>query len=181
MIKLEEIVNINIMTNETQPSEINREELLRFIAQAHRNTYAAPKEIRQKSKMQIPFLPGHKCYNFKEGNWEYFDCYAGSQWAPGREVVLFQGNPVWAMAYQGKHNETFSDDFFQTEAFPFLKKALTNMDEKMPFRGPEEFTEGDFQYTFKMNGDYSYFTGREAITHKGIEVFFQDVIGELIK
>ena len=174
------------MTEQTKPLELNKEELLSFITLAHRNTYAAPKEIRKKSKMQVPFLPEHKCYHFPNdgttiNGFEYFDGYAGSEWAPGREVVLFQQVPVWAMSYQGKHNENFSSDFFQNQAFPFLKKALTNMDEKMPFRGPAEFTEGDFQYTFKINGDYSYFTGREAITHKGIEVFFQDVMGELIK
>jgi len=43
--------------------ELSREELLRFIAKAHRNTYAAPKEIRQKSKLKTPFLQGHKCFN----------------------------------------------------------------------------------------------------------------------
>lgn len=32
-----------------------------------------------------------------------------------------------------------------------------------------------------MKGDYAYFTGREAVKYKGEEVFFQDVIGSLIK
>ena len=53
-------------------NNFNRDELLRFIAKAHRNTYAAPKEIRQKSKLKTPFLPGHKCYHFKDGDFEYF-------------------------------------------------------------------------------------------------------------
>lgn len=161
--------------------EINQAELLGFIAKSHRNTYAAPKEIRQKSKLKTPFLPRHKCYYFKDGNWEYFDGYAGEEWAPGREVVLFEGKPVWAMSYQGKHNEDYSKDFFQEEVFPFLKKALMNIDDLMPLRGPKEFVNGDFRYVFKIKGDYRYFTGRESITHKGIEVFFQNVMGELIK
>jgi hypothetical protein len=162
-------------------NEINKQELLKFIAEAHRNTYAAPKEIRQKSKLSIPFLPGHKCFHFTSGDWEYFDGYAGSEWAPGREVVLLKGKPVWAMSYQGKHDEAYSGDFFQNEAFPFLKNALTNMDDSIPFRGPKEFVAGDFKYTFGFKGDYTYFTGRESITNKGIEVFFQDVMGELIR
>jgi len=161
--------------------EIDQQELLGFIAKAHRNTYAAPKEVRKQHKLETPFLPEHKCYYFKDGEFEYYDGYAGSKWAPGREVVLQSGNPVWAMSYQGKHNEDYSTDFFQNEAFPFLKKALMNMDDSMPFRGPREFVDGDFKYMFKLRGDYQYFTGREAITHKGIEVFFQDVMGELIK
>ncbi len=161
--------------------KIAESELLGFIAKAHRNTYAAPPEVRKKHKLETPFLPGHKCYSFKDGEWSYFDGYAGSEWAPGREVVLLNGNPVWAMSYQGKHNEGYPSEFFQNDVFPFLKQALTNMDDSMPFRGPKEFTRGDFRYVFEMKGDHSYFTGRESITHKGIEVFFQDVMGELIK
>jgi len=162
-------------------NDLNPKELLEFIARAHRNTYAAPKDVRKQHKLEKPFLPGHKCYYFKDGEFEYYDGYAGSDWAPGREVVLLKGKPVWAMSYQGRHNETYSTDFFQNEAFPFLKQALMNMDDSMPFRGPKEFNQGDFRYMFELRGDYQYFTGREAITHKGIEVFFQDVMGELIK
>jgi len=161
--------------------EVNKSKLLKFITKAHRNTYAAPKEIKQKNKMGVPFLPDHKCYYFRDGEWEYYDGYAGEEWAPGREVVLLKGKAVWAMSYQGKHNEDYPEEFFQKEVFPFLKRALTNMDESMPFRGPKEFVEGEFRYTFTLKGDYSYFTGREVIHHKGIEVFFQDVMGELIK
>ena len=162
-------------------NELNQEELLKFIAKAHRNTYAAPKEIRQKSRLETPFLPGHKCYHFKDGEWEYFDGYAGAEWAPGREVVLLKGNPVWAMSYQGKHNEDYTGNFYQNEAFQFLKRALMNMDDLMPFRGPKEFIDGNFRYTFELKGDYRYFTGRESVTHNGVEVFFQDIMGELIK
>ena len=163
------------------PTKIDKPVLLAFIAKAHRNTYAAQQETRQKSKMKVPFLPNHKCYYFKDGNWEYYDCYAGTDWAPGREVVFFKGIPVWAMSYQGKHNPKYPAEFFQKEVFPFLKKALRNIPDEMPFRGPSKFIEGDFEYKFTMNGDYSYFTGKESIYHKGVEVFFQDIMGELIK
>lgn len=108
-------------------------------------------------------------------------CRAG-EWGYESEIPEdIKLKPVWAMSYQGKHNEDFSSDFFQNEAFPFLKRALMNMDDSMPFRGPKEFVDGDFRYAFELKGDYQYFTGRESITHKGIEVFFQDVMGELIK
>ena len=55
------------------------------------------------------------------------------------------------------------------------------MDDSMPFRGPKEFVDGGFRYSFELRGDYKYFTGRESIIYKGIEVFFQDIMGELIK
>ncbi|MFA6073748.1 MAG: hypothetical protein WC758_06535 [Candidatus Woesearchaeota archaeon] len=80
---------------------MNKELLLEFITKAHKNTYAATKEIKNQNKLKTPFLPGHKCYYFKDGDWEYFDGYAGIEWAPGREVILFQEKPVWSMAYHG--------------------------------------------------------------------------------
>ena len=155
--------------------------LLKFISDSHRHTYAAPQEIRSKHKMETPFLPGHKCYYYTNGEREYYDGYAGSKWAPGREVVLLRGRPEWAMSYQGQHNESYPDGFFENEVFPFLKKALMNFDESTPFRGPPSLEEGDFKYLFVIDGDYKYFTARESIFHKDTEKFFQDVMGGLIK
>ena len=56
-----------------------------------------------------------------------------------------------------------------------------NFDENMPFRGPKEFSDGDFKYIFEMEGDYDYFKGQERILYKRKSVFFQDVMGSLIK
>ena len=50
-----------------------------------------------------------------------------------------------------------------------------------PFRGLDGFQEDNFKYRFALNGDYQYFTGRESILHKGTMIFFQDVMGALIK
>ena len=161
--------------------------LLAFIAKAHRNTYAAPTEVRKQHRCDTPILPGHKDYAFEEGDLSYHDSYAGSSWAPGREVVFHKGNPIWCMSYQGKDSPDTDEFFLDEEVFPFLKKALTNFDDSMPFRGPSRFTspskfnEGEFEYTFEMEGDYRYFKGRERITFRGEEVFFQDVMGSLIK
>jgi len=151
-------------------------EFLHFLAIAHRNTYAAPKDIKVKYKIH-PFLPAHECYNFKIGDWEYFDGFAGKHWTPGREVVLLKGVPYWAMSYQGK---TVGDEHLE-QAFDFLKLALRNFDDKSPFRGPSYFQDGEFEYFFEMEGTYEYFTGRESIKHNGKEIFFQNVMGELIK
>ena len=160
---------------------MDKEILLKFISKAHKNTYAAPKDVRKLHRCDVPILKGHKDYVFVEGDLSYHDSYAGAYWPPGREVVFLRGVPVWCMAYQGQHNSKFDDNFFQEQAFIFLKKALMNFDENMPFRGPKKFVDGDFKYTFEMNGDYSYFLGQECIFYKGERVFFQDVMGSLIK
>ena len=44
-----------------------------------------------------------------------------------------------------------------------------------------QFFDSDFKYTFEMEGDYDYFKGQERILYKGESVFFQDVMGSLIK
>jgi len=159
---------------------MEKEKLLEFIANAHRNTYAAPDEIRKKYKCKEPIIQGHKDYDFIEGEWRYHDSYSGTFWAPGREVVFYQGKPVWCMSYQGRVINGLTEEFIE-EVYAFLKKALMNFDNRMPFRGPKHFKNNDFEYAFKLKGDYSYFTGREAIKHKGKEVFLQHVMGELIK
>jgi hypothetical protein len=161
--------------------KISKIKLIKFIAKAHKNTYAAPPEIRKKHKCKIPILKNHKDYEFKEGDFSYHDSYAGSTFAPGREVVFFKDNPIWAMAYQGQTILKYKEDFFEKKVFPFLKLALTNFDEKIPFRGPTKFTKGDFTYTFELIGDYTYFTAKEKVFYKKKLVFFQDVMGSIIK
>lgn len=159
---------------------MDKEFLLEFIAKAHRNTYAAPKEIKAKHKCETPILLGHKDYDFVDGDWAYHDSYAGSSWAPGREVVFYEGLPVWCMSYQGQTLEELSEELIE-QTFTFLKKALMNFDEAVPFRGPPQFKEGDFEYSFEFTGNYRYFVGRESIKHNGKEVFFQNIMGSLIK
>lgn len=161
--------------------EFDSKDLIRFIGLAHRNTYAAPAEVRALSRLQVPLLPGHKSYTFSNGDWTYYDIYAGEEWAPGREVVIFKERPVWAMSYQGMPKPGVDSNFLKNEAFPFLKNALMNADSNMPFRGPREFISNDFRYEFILDGNYKYFRGRESIQHKGLEVFFQHVMGELIQ
>ena len=149
---------------------MDKDTLIGFIAKAHRNTYAAPQEIKSKYKCKIPILPEHKDYDFVDGDWRYHDSYAGSSWAPGREVVFFKGQTLGDLS-----------DKFIDETFEFLKKALRGFTNEIPFRGLDGFEEGDFRYSFTFEGDYSYFTGRESVFHKGKEVFFQDVMATLIK
>ncbi|MBM3233377.1 hypothetical protein FJZ18_04395 [Candidatus Pacearchaeota archaeon] len=176
-------------------TDLNSDELLKFILKAHRNTYAALKEVRQKNRFDIPILPGHKDYDFAEGKWRYHDSYSGRLWAPGREVIFLDEKPVWCMSYQGmpckfspecKNNQSSEArilpmEFYDENVFPFLKRALMRADESMPFRGPPRFNEEEFEYGFEMQGNYEYFTGRESVVYFGREVFFQNVMGSIIR
>jgi len=75
------------------------------------------------------------------------------------------------MSYQGKHNNKYPNEFFEEEAFTFLKIALRNISDEMPFRGPPVFKEGDFEYIDESIGDINQFRGTEKILHKGMEVY----------
>ena len=162
-------------------NDIDEKSLLEFIAKAHRNTYAAPENIKSRHRCETPILEGHKDYEFVEGDWGYHDSYAGTSWAPGHEVVFFKGEPVWSMSYQGQTVSEYPERFIN-EVFYFLKMALRETSDDMPFRGPSKFRTGDFKYRFVIEcGDYRYFKGRESIIYKDEEVFFQDVMGTLIK
>jgi hypothetical protein len=159
---------------------MDKKTLLEFITNAHKHTYAAPKEIKKQYKCETPILSGHKDYEFVEGDFKYHDSYAGWSWPPGKEVIFYKEKPVWCMSYQGKANDDLSEEFIE-KIYSFLKQALMNIDKDMPFRGPKEFSEGDFRYTFKIKGNYSYFVGQERVFYKEESVFFQDVMGSLIK
>ncbi len=160
---------------------MDKKTLLDFIANAHRHTYAAPKEVKKLYRCDIPILPGHKDYRYQEGDLVYHDSYAGSIWAPGREVIFLSDQPIWAMSYQGRPIGDQDNDFFQIEAFPFLRKALMGFKDELPFRGPKEFSQGDFRYSFEMDGGYDYFKGEEQILYRGTRIFLQHVMGSLIR
>lgn len=151
-------------------------DLASFLVKAKRQSYAGGgKEI-------TPQRPNFKELEYSEGSFNYRDSYAGYFSAPGQEVVRFNGNPVWAMAYSGGMVGEYVDDKEMAgKAFSFLKRALMLVDAKKPFRGPEVFQEGDFKYLSEVTGDVGEFSGEEKILWKGKEVFRQHYIGALVR
>ena len=53
----------------------------------------------------------------------------------------------------------------------FLKEALLLVPEEKPFRGPERYVNGDYEYVCEIQGDAEWFQGREIITYKGTEIY----------
>lgn len=53
----------------------------------------------------------------------------------------------------------------------FLKDALFNVPEDMPFRGPLEFKRDDFEYSCTVNGGVEWFNGIEEISKNGVKVY----------
>jgi hypothetical protein len=154
--------------------------LLKFMYEAHINTYAAPREINQQHQLFPPKNLGHVEFQYTQGPWVYHDSYVGEANAPGKEIIYYNDNPVWTMAYQSK---LFTDDAgLVFEIYEFLKDALSHNTPERPFRGPEEYEKGSFNYSFiLLNGDIEDFLGKEEIYHNGKLVYVNHTMGTLIK
>lgn len=155
--------------------KINFDELKEFLVKAKVNTYAGDgKEI-------VSQRPDFKELEFSEGDWYYRDSYTGFYQAPGQEIVRFKGEVVWAMAYSGgMKRKFFNKPDFTKQIFNFLKKCLEQVNKEIPYRGPLNFKEGDYDYINKVKGNIKEFTGCEKILYQGKVVFKQSYIGGLV-
>lgn len=85
------------------------------------------------------------------------------------------------MAYSdGMEKEYHGNADFAEKTFSFLKQVLLRVEESKPFRGPDYFEEGNWEYINKVDGDIASFRGQEQILYQGKAVFTQDYIGGLI-
>jgi hypothetical protein len=149
--------------------------LAKFIIQANQNTWAAnaPKIPTQRS--------GYKEleYRSSDGLWLLRDSYTGYFRAPGMTTVYYKDHPVWTQAYGGQG--MIEDQCDLTEpTFNFLKKALMNTQRRLPLRGPKEFVNNDWRYTFCMFGSLEVCTWVEKISKSGILLFTQTGIANLV-
>ena len=157
---------------------VDLDKLSRFLVKAKKGTYASLNGMKIE-----PERPLHNELEFSEGDLYYRDSYVGFFQAPGMEEVRFgkDGETIWTMTYSGGMLAEYQENVdFAKEAFGFLKKVLTLIDEKMPYRGPERLEEGDWEYVNEVEGDIKRFIGHEKILFKGKEVFSQDYIGGLV-
>ena len=152
--------------------------LAEFLVDAKKAAYAGEgAEVKSQR-------PGFKELEYKDDrlNLEYIDSYTGFFLAPGQEVVRFDGKPVWVMSYSGGMLGGYREDIkFAKNVFAFLKKALSNVPIKIPFRGPTHYDGQGFKYRNKIEGDIRDFSGIETISYNGEEVFRQRYIGGLVK
>lgn len=134
------------------------EQLLQFIIKAKRNTYADKNNQIESSRN------GSVDFEYTENDYKYRDSYVGSKHFSGQEIVWNKDIPIWSMNYIGKViDEPFSGDF--------LKNALKNNTNQMPYRGPEKYEEGDYVYLCNVDGGYDYFEGRELIFYKNKQIY----------
>jgi len=154
---------------------IDLKELEKFLYDANANGYGGDaKEVEAQR-------PGFTELEYRSGDWYFRDSYVGSYFAPGQEFVYFKDKPLWAMAYAGGMKFAYhGQQDLAKETFTFLKKALLAMDPKKPFRGPAEFSEGEWRYVSSLKGDIKDFVGNEKIYKNDALMFEQNFIGGLV-
>ena len=159
-------------------------DLAKFLIQAKTNTYASngesPPSLKATARQDPPSLKvtawqrekilsdGSKEFEFEEKGFRYRDRYFGHDPFMGEEIVWHDDEVVWGMNYYGA---LLSDEISSREVYEFLKKAMRRVTKERPFRGPDNFKEGDFEYVDKSYGDINMFRGTEMILFKGQEVY----------
>ena len=148
-------------------------ELSKFLVKAKISTYASEGEANE-----IVLEDGAKELTFEDGEFKYHDRYYGFNPFVGEEIVWKDDKIVWSMNYYGK---VISLVVSAKEIYKFLQQAMRQIKEDRPFRGPNNFKSGDFEYIDKSSGDVNDFSGTEKILFKGQEIYRLIYHGGIVK
>lgn len=168
LIKLSEIygVTIDSMVKDDdgcsllpeRQQEIDANEIIPFLIRGKQKTYAG------KGKEVTPTRPSSHDLKYQEGEYLYYDTYLGGENFSGEEGIWINDTPIWCMNYSGRvTGEYFSGDF--------LKNALLLASEVMPYRGPCIYTDGDYHYHCRVEGQFSWFQGYEEIFYRNQRIY----------
>jgi hypothetical protein len=148
-------------------------EFLKFLIKAKIQAYASGGEGGETR-----LSDGSKELTFAEGEFSYRDRYFGFNPFAGEEVVWQNGQACWTMNYYGLVSDP---DAPAGEIYHFLQKAMRQVQEERPFRGPAFFQEGDFEYRDESRGTWEQYIGIERIFYRGKEVYRLDYHGGMLK
>lgn len=165
LIKLSKLygVSIDSLVKEDDCHSLNKQsihfyELRKFLLEAKQNTYASKKGERDSSRK------GSHDYFFSKDGYSYLDSFVGSSKFAGEEIVYKEDIVVWSMNYYGR----VIGNYFNGD---FLKEALMNVSIDTPYRGPECYSRGNYQYYNVIDGEIDCFRGREEIFYQNIKIY----------
>lgn len=175
LIKLSNLFGVSIdylvkeddcLTLETHKIEIS--ELACFLVKAKKATYA-----NKTNKVNSSRKESHD-YSYQENNYTYLDSFFGAENFSGQEIVYKDGKPCWSMNYYGRViEENFNGDF--------LKEALLQVDEELPFRGPLFYQKEEYLYLLRIQGKIDFFQGVEEIYYQTYKVYEGFIQGGIVK
>lgn len=147
-----------------------------FLIEAKKSTYAnGTAEKIESSRLDS------KDYEYKKDNMLYHDTYFGGTNFIGEEVVYVDNKIYWAMNYYGVTlDENLGEEAMDNALRPALMQVGVS-ENIIPVRGPREYKNGDFKYTFEVSGDLTNFSGIETIYKNDKKVYELKCNGGLIK
>ena len=139
------------------------QELLGFLEEANKHTYAADGKRSDSSRLQSEDL------EYAKGDLLYHDTYFGGRDFIGEEIVYKKRFPVWGMNYYGF---LLTNDRGENEIYNFLKEVLRQeYTDIIPVRGPKKYTKDNWLYTNTVNGELDRFSGTEEIQFEKTTVY----------
>lgn len=152
------------------------DDLKSFLIEAKKQTYANEKVEKVNSSRL-----GSKDYEYKNDNMIYHDTYFGGTNFIGEEVVYLDNKIYWAMNYYGVTlDETIGEEAMDKALRPALMLVGIN-DDVISVRGPKNFTNGEYVYSFDVDGNLEYFSGIETIYKNDKKIYELKCNGGLIK
>lgn len=149
--------------------------LEKFLIEAKKQTYA-----NDKIEKVVSSRLNSRDYEYKNNNMIYHDTYFGGIKFIGEEVVYIDNEIYWAMNYYGVTlDESLGEEAMDKALRPALMKV--GEDDIIPVRGPKEYKNGEYKYTFEVKGDINYFNGTENIFKGDKKIFELKCSGGLIK
>ena len=182
----ENVLEIARMMKEKTPSGVydldrllKEQELIdlqNFLIEAKKETYA-----NGTAEKVNPTRRGSRDYEYKNDKYSYHDTYFGGTDFQGQEVVYQQDDtPIWGMIYYGRTlDESLSEEAMDNALRPALMRV--GEDDTIPVRGPKEFENQGYKYTFKVTGDLTNFEGEETIEKEGKKIYTLKCHGGMIR
>lgn len=136
-------------------TQVDLKELEVFIVEAHQHGYAAGDKSRW-----IKESDGSTSIHYERDQWKYHDNFFGGEPFGGREMVFFEGQAVWMMAYYGGVEEGEDSD----QIYSVLRFALLHPISRLPLRGPEGSSIlNGYEYDLDITGVLGHFELLETI------------------
>lgn len=147
----------------------------KFLIEAKMQTYAN-ENVEKVNSSRL----NSKDYEYKKDDMVYHDTYFGGTNFIGEEAVYVNNEIYWAMNYHGVTlDETLGEEAMDKALRPAL--MMVGKDDIIPVRGPREFYNGEYKYTFNVDGDINYFNGIETIYKNNEKIYELRCSGGLIK
>ena len=148
----------------------------KFLIEAKKQTYAN-ENVPKIGSSRL----NSKDYEYKKDNMIYHDTYFGGTNFIGEEVVYIDNQTYWAMNYYGTTlDKTLGEEAMDKALRPALMKVGEDVN-VIPVRGPKEFINGEYKYTFEIRGDINCFNGIESVYKNDVKIYELRCTGGLIK